>query len=84
MGEVSALPTPKLKPEDLQDNIFATVGDALTALLEEELATEAVAKKLNHLKQKSELNQPMQLPPILKFRLGYYFLYLYLKYFWVK
>ena len=38
MGGKSALLIPELRPEDLQDNILATVGDALTTLLEEELA----------------------------------------------
>ena len=41
MGEEYALPIPELRPEDLQDNILAAVGDALTTLLEEELAAEA-------------------------------------------
>ena len=38
VGGKSALLIPELRPEDLQDNILATVGDALTTLLEEELA----------------------------------------------
>ena len=38
MGGKSALLIPELRPEDLQDNILATVRDALTTLLEEELA----------------------------------------------
>lgn len=44
MGETSALLILELKPEDLQDNILAAVGDALTILLEEELTTELTVK----------------------------------------
>ena len=44
MGGEFTLPIPELRPEDLQDNILATIGDALTTLLEEELAAEAAAQ----------------------------------------
>ena len=44
MGEESILPIPELRPKDLQDNILAAVGDALTTLLEEELAAEVAAQ----------------------------------------
>ena len=43
MGGTFALPIPELRPEDLQDNILAAIGDALTTLLEEELAAELAA-----------------------------------------
>ena len=44
MGEASALPIPEFRSEDSQDNILAAVEDALTTLLEEELAAETAAK----------------------------------------
>ena len=44
MGEESALPILELRPEDLQDNILSTVGDDLTALLEEELVVESATE----------------------------------------
>ena len=44
IGEEFALPIPELRPEDLQDNILADVGDTLTTFLEEELAAEAAAQ----------------------------------------
>ena len=44
VGETSTLPIPKLRPEDLQDNILAAIEDGLTIILEEELATELAAE----------------------------------------
>ena len=86
MGEESVLPILELRPEDLQDNILAAVGDTLTTLLEEELAAEERLPNLlwlNQLKQRSKLNQLVQkanqsmlILPHLKLRIEYYFLFL--------
>ena len=38
VGEEPTLTTPELKPDDLQDTTLTTIRDALTTLLEEELA----------------------------------------------
>ena len=43
IGGTSALPILELRSENLQDNILVTVGDALTVILEEELAAESTA-----------------------------------------
>ena len=41
MGGTSGLPVPKLRPEDLQDNILAIVGDTLIVVLEKEMVVES-------------------------------------------
>ena len=39
------LPIPELKLDDLQDNIWAVVVDALTTVLEEEMAVKSAAAR---------------------------------------
>ena len=43
-SEESALPTLELRPDDLLDTILIAIGDALMALLEEELTVELAAE----------------------------------------
>ena len=89
MSETSALLIPELRPEDVQDNILATVGDALTTLLEEKLTAESAAE--SNMEELATVADQTRLadaedrsadakPTIQKFRLRLILRFLYLKF----